>query len=88
MKNKADVWNKDIETLSKDEDETIRINNLKKELNYIYEASEFNKKRFIDIGATPDDISRWKNFRSLPILMEKEAERVGRDESLERFGSI
>lgn len=31
----VDVWNKDIETLSKDDAEALRLNNLKKQLKYI-----------------------------------------------------
>ena len=86
MKKKIDVWNKAIETLTKDEAEALRMINLKEQLQYVYDRSEFYKKKFIDIGATPDDIKAWEDFRSLPILMDKESERAGRDESLERYG--
>jgi phenylacetate-CoA ligase len=86
VKNKVDVWNKDIETLSKDEAEALRMKNLQEQLTYVYEHSEFYKNKFIDIGATPDDITTWEDFRSLPVFMDKETERAGRDESLERYG--
>ena len=82
----VDVWNKDIETLSKDEAEALRMKNLKEQLKYVYENSDFYKKKFIDVGASPDDIKVWDDFRSLPVFMDKETERAGRDESLERFG--
>jgi phenylacetate-CoA ligase len=82
----VDVWNKEIETLSKDEAEALRMKNLKKQLAYVYENSDFYKEKFKDVGATPDDITTWKDFRSLPVFMDKETERAGRDESLERFG--
>jgi len=82
----ADVWNNKIETLSKDEAEALRMNNLKEQLKYVFNQNNFYKKKFIDAGATPSDIKTWEDFRSLPVFMDKESERASRDKSLKRFG--
>ena len=82
----VDVWNDEIETLSRDEAEAIRMKNVKEQLRYVYERCDFYKKKFVDAGATPADIRTWEDFRSLPVFMNKETERASQDESLERFG--
>jgi len=82
----VDVWNKEIETLSKDKAEALRMKNLKEQLRYVYERNDFYKKKFMDAGATPEDIKTWADFRSLPVFMDKETEKASRDESLEKFG--
>ncbi|MEW6034052.1 MAG: phenylacetate--CoA ligase family protein [Chloroflexota bacterium] len=72
--------------LSRKETERVRLANLRQQLEYCYQRSEFFKNRFDQVGFRPDDIRTWEDFRRLPVLMTKDDERTGRDESLAGFG--
>jgi len=79
-------WNKKIETLSLEEIRRIQFKKLKKQMKYIYEKSEFYKKKFVDLGIKPEDIKNFDDFRSLPVFVTKEEHRESQNESLIRFG--
>jgi len=79
-------WNKKIETLPLEEIRKIQFKKLKKQMKYIYENSEFYRKKFVDFGIRPDDIKNLDEFRNLPIFISKEEHRKCQDESLARFG--
>jgi len=80
------VWNEGMELLSREAVEEIRTERLKRQLKYCYENSEYYRRKFNEVGARPQDIKTWEDFRQLPILMTKEEERASQQESLERFG--
>lgn len=69
------VWNKEMELLNRDAAEEIRMERLKSQLEHCYTNSEYYRKKFDETGAKPQDIKTWKNFRKLPILINKEKER-------------
>ena len=79
-------WNKKIETLPLEQIRKIQFNKLKKQMKYIYENSEFYRKKFIDCGVTPEDIRNLDDFRNLPIFITKDEHRECQEESLRRFG--
>jgi len=80
------VWNERMELLSREACEEIRMERLKRQLEYCYSNSEYYRNKFDEIGAKPQDIKTWKDFRNLPILINKEGERESQQESLKRFG--
>ncbi len=80
------VWNEKRELISREEAEAIRLRKLRKQLRYCYNHSEFYRRRFDEVGFRPEDIETWDDFRKIPPLMDKEAERQSQRESLERFG--
>jgi phenylacetate-CoA ligase len=80
------VWNEEMELLSREACEGLRIERLKSQLEYCYANSEYYRKKFDEVGATTQDIRTWEDFRRLPILMNKDEERESQQESLERFG--
>ena len=77
---------KDTAAMSREEMESLRLKRLKKQLKYCYRNSEFYRRRFDAVGARPEDIVTWEDFRKLPVLMTKDDERASRDESISRFG--
>jgi len=79
-------WNNEIETLPGEEIRKIQFKKLKKQMVYIYEKSEFYKKKFVDLGIRPADIKNFGDFRNLPIFVTKEEHRESQNESLSRFG--
>ncbi|MFH1624286.1 MAG: phenylacetate--CoA ligase family protein, partial [Pseudomonadota bacterium] len=81
-----DLWNEKMETISREELERIRLERLGTQLKYCYSHSEYYKKKFDKVGFKPEDINSWEDFRKLPVLMDKEDERAGQQESMERFG--
>ena len=82
------VWNEEKETMPREVMEKIRLKNLKKQLRYSYQNSEFYRRKFAEVGALPEDIVTMKDFRKLPVFMTKEDERLSEAESRERFGLI
>lgn len=80
------VWNEGMELLSRTAAEEIRMERLKKQLRHCYENSDYYRRKFDEVGANPQDIKTWEDFRQLPILMTKEEERASQQESLERLG--
>lgn len=80
------VWNEEKETMPREVMEKIRLKNLKKQLRYSYQNSEFYRRKFAEVGALPEDIVTMKDFRKLPVFMTKEDERLSEAESRERFG--
>jgi phenylacetate-CoA ligase len=83
---KKKVWNERMETLSRNEMERVRMRKLRKQLKYCYTHSEFYKKKFDQVGFSPQDIKTWEDYRQIPPLMNKDDERESQRESIERFG--
>ena len=81
-----EVWNQQMETLSRDELESLRLEKLRRQLKYCYRNSLFYRKKFTEVGARPEDIKTWEDFRRLPVFMTKEVERESQRESRERIG--
>ena len=56
------------------------------QLKYCYENSEFYQSKFQEIGAQPEDIKTLDDLRRLPIMMDKDQERINHLEALEKYG--
>ncbi len=59
---------------------------LVRQIEYAYANSDFYRRRFAAVGAQPGDIRTLEDYYRLPILMDKEQERLAQAESLERLG--
>ena len=80
------AWNEKAEMISREEMEKVRFEKLKRQLKRSYQKSIFYKRKFNEVGAKPEDIKTWKDFRRLPIFMTKEDERASEAESREKTG--
>jgi phenylacetate-CoA ligase len=83
---KDKFWNERIETLPVEEIRKIQFKKLKKQMKYIYNHSDFYKKKFDHLGIQPGEIRTLDEFRNLPIFITKEEHRECQDESLRKFG--
>jgi phenylacetate-CoA ligase len=79
-------WNEKIENLPLEEMRKIQFQKLKKQMKYIYDKSEFYRKKFVGCGVKPEDIKNLDDFRNLPLFITKEEHRECQDESLRKSG--
>lgn len=79
-------WNEKIETLPLDKIREIQFAKLKKQMNYIYQNSDFYRDKFIRFGVKPGDVGDLDAFRNLPVFINKEEHRQSQEDSLRRFG--
>ena len=71
----------DFEELQK-----IQWNKLKKQIAYCYDNSPlYYRKKFDEVGAKPQDIKTWEDFRNLPVMGGKEAERESQEQSVKEL---
>lgn len=60
---------------------------LRSHIQYMYDNSpEFYQVKLKDCGARPEDIRTIEDFRKLPVIMDKDAERQSMETSLEKYG--
>ena len=59
---------------------------LERQIDYCLGNSDFYRRRFADLGIERGDIAGLDDFLALPVLMDKEQERLSQQESLERHG--
>ena len=80
-------WNPEMEAMPLEELRKLQLNKLKKQIKYIYENSpDYYKKKFDAVGAKPEDIKTWEDFRKLPIMRTKDGDREAQRESMEKYG--
>ena len=60
-------WNKEMETLSRDELTALEVAALKKQLSYVYEKSTFYRERFDSAGAHPGDFLQRDDLGRFPF---------------------
>lgn len=87
MTSERKFWNSEMETMPLGQLRELQLKKLKKQIKYIYENSpDYYKKKFDEIGAKPEDIKTWEDFRNLPIMRTKDGDREAQIESLEKYG--
>jgi phenylacetate-CoA ligase len=80
-------WNEKMEALPLEEIRKLQFRKLKKQTKYIYESSEFYRKKFDDFAIRPEEIRNLDEFRNLPIfVISKDEHRNCQEESLRRSG--
>ena len=84
---KTGLWNDKIEGMGEEETIELQTSKLKKQIKYCYDKSPlYYRKKFDEIGAKPEDIETFEDFRKLPIMLTKQEETRSQGESLERLG--
>lgn len=76
----------ELNRMSQEEIRRYQEKKLTKQLSYCYNASEFYRQKFQDIGAKPEDIKTIEDLRKLPIFMVKDDERKSAEDSLKELG--
>jgi phenylacetate-CoA ligase len=67
-----EYWNPLIERMPIDELELVQEKKLKDLVNYVYQHSEFYKKRFDDHGVKPEDIKSLDDLQKLPFTYKSD----------------
>ncbi|MFJ7726812.1 phenylacetate--CoA ligase family protein [Neobacillus sp. NPDC097160] len=83
---KVTYTNPIFNTMTEEEISSFQADLLRKQLKYVYRNSEFYRKKFHEAGVYPEDIRTIENFQQLPIFMDKVAERISQQESIDRLG--
>ena len=71
MENNSLFFNPELETMSRDALEALQLERLKKTVNHCMNA-EFYRKRFAELGITPDDIQSLDDVRRLPFTTKED----------------
>ncbi len=65
-------WNKELETMPREELEKMQLELLKAKVRDVYEHSEFFRKRMESAGLKPDDIDSFESFRKVPFMRKSD----------------
>lgn len=65
-------WQKEIETMSREQLEEMQLSLIKKKVAEMYELSEFFRGRMQSVGLTPDDIKSFEDFRKIPFMVKND----------------
>ncbi len=78
--------NEVMNRLSPEEIRDFQTDRLLRQIQYCYDNSAFYRMRFREIGAEPGDVRSLDDFQRLPILIDKEQERLSQAQSMEQAG--
>ena len=65
-------WNREMETLSRDELMAIETRKLKKQLVYVHENSPFYREKFKQAGVHPDEFRFWDDIKKFPFTTKED----------------
>ncbi|MCQ9165476.1 phenylacetate--CoA ligase family protein [Arthrobacter sp. STN4] len=54
------------------------------QLSYCLANSDFYRRRFADLGIDPKDVRTLDDYQALPVIMDKQQERISQQESIDR----
>ncbi len=66
------IFNKEIETMSREEMQVLQLKKLKELVAYVYSNVEFYKKKFDAAGVKPSDIKTLRDISKLPFTTKDE----------------
>ncbi|MGQ9720541.1 MAG: phenylacetate--CoA ligase family protein [Candidatus Jordarchaeum sp.] len=72
MDNGTNAYNPIIELMPRKELEQLQTNNLKRQLEYVYQKSEFYHKKFEKAGIKPTDIKTLADLKKIPVTTRPE----------------
>jgi phenylacetate-CoA ligase len=75
-----------LNTMTRDEIIALQETKLRSQLKYCVRNSELYRRKLNEIGVDPADIKSIEDFRSLPVMMDKDQQRASEHESLKRHG--
>jgi phenylacetate-CoA ligase len=65
-------WRKDIETLPRQELETLQLERFKERMQYVYERSLMYRRKYDEAGIKPSDIRTLADIRHVPFTFKEE----------------
>jgi len=66
---------------------SLQWERLKRQLQYCYDTSPlYYRKKFDALGLKPGDIKTWDDFHKLPVMGNKEEERMSQEQSMRDLG--
>lgn len=72
--------------MSEEQIRALQWTRLRRQIDYCLDNSDFYRRRFKELGIDARDIQCLNDFLRLPIIMNKEQERLAQQESVERAG--
>ncbi len=66
------IWNPKAECDNRDDRKVQQLYNLKKLVRHVYENIPFYRKKFDELGVTPDDIKTIEDIAKLPFTTKDE----------------
>jgi phenylacetate-CoA ligase len=72
MKKTKEFHNKVIETMNPDELQSLQGEKLRKQIQYVYEKSEFYQRKFKEGGLAPGDIQSVQDLKKIPFTTKDE----------------
>lgn len=66
------IFNHKIETMSRDQMESLQLQRLKETVRRVFDRVPFYRKRFLELGLAPDDITSLDCLRDLPFTVKKD----------------
>jgi phenylacetate-CoA ligase len=79
-------WDKDIETMKRDELEKFQLKYLKNTLRHAYYNSLFYRNSFNDVGVSPEDVDSLEDLQKLPFMIKDDIRKD--QEAFPPFGQI
>ena len=61
------IWNKEVECMSREQMRDLQSKRLREISKYVYENTPFYKRKFDELGITPDDIKDINDIVKLPF---------------------
>lgn len=68
-------WNKELETLPREQLEAKQLEDLKEIVKFAYENSPYYKRSFDEAGVKPEDIKTLKDIQKFPYINKKNTAR-------------
>ncbi|MEM3594844.1 MAG: hypothetical protein QXS27_08930, partial [Candidatus Jordarchaeaceae archaeon] len=75
MKNNTNFYNPLVEMMPRKELEKLQLNNLKRQLQYVYQNSEFYHQKLKQANIKPQDINTQKDLDKIPITTREEIQQ-------------
>jgi len=70
--NQRKYWDEAMETMSASDLKDLETKGLKAQLQYVYEKSDFYRKKFDAAGVHPDDFVQWDDIRKFPLTTKED----------------
>lgn len=69
------IWNSEIETMERERLRELQGRRLREQVAYVYERSEFYRRKFAEVGLEPGDVRELEDVRKLPFITKDELRR-------------
>ncbi|HET6871532.1 MAG TPA: phenylacetate--CoA ligase [Sporolactobacillaceae bacterium] len=66
------MFNHEVETMSREQMESLQLQRLKETVQRVFDRVPFYRKRFLELGISPDDITSLDCLQDLPFTVKKD----------------